>query len=63
VFDVGGHAANLENWANFYRGSIGIVFVFDSSNEAQLEEVKELLHKTVQEEHLAGVPVMVLGNK
>ena len=63
VFDVGGHTEQLENWKNFYRGTIGIIFVFDSANTDRLPEVKNILHNTFQDEGLKGVPVMILANK
>jgi small GTP-binding protein len=63
VFDVGGHKEQLENWTNFYRGTIGIIFVFDSANTDRIPEVKSILHSTFKDEALKGIPVLILGNK
>ena len=46
VFDVGGHKEQLENWNNFYRGTCGVIFVFDASDNDRIPEVKSILHAT-----------------
>ena len=50
-------------WERYCRGVQAIVYVVDSADHDGLEASKSELHDLLGKPSLAGVPVLVLGNK
>lgn len=63
IWDIGGQRALRAYWQNYYDKVNGIVWVVDSADERRLEETGEELAALLQEEKLAGAPVIILANK
>ena len=63
IWDVGGQKALRAYWNNYYDKVNGIVWVIDSADSRRLEETGCELSALLQEEKLAGVPLLILANK
>jgi ADP-ribosylation factor-like protein 3 len=63
MWDVGGQRAVRQYWSNYFDGSEGLVWVIDSADRKRLEETRAELAEILEEEKLAGVPLLVLANK
>uniref|UniRef100_A0A8C1V1G3 ADP-ribosylation factor-like protein 11 n=1 Tax=Cyprinus carpio TaxID=7962 RepID=A0A8C1V1G3_CYPCA len=63
VWDVGGQGTMRPNWKYYLEGCKVLVFVVDSSDRARMGEAQKALKKILSDEHLKGVPLMVLANK
>lgn len=63
IWDIGGQRTLRAYWENYYDKVNGIVWVIDSADERRMEETGEELAALLQEEKLAGVPIIVLANK
>lgn len=50
-------------WERYCRGVQAIVYVVDSADPESLEQSKHELHELLDKPSLAGVPVLLLGNK
>ncbi|NP_955987.1 ADP-ribosylation factor-like protein 11 [Danio rerio] len=63
VWDIGGQDTMRPNWKYYLEGCKVLVFVVDSSDYARIGEAQKALKKILHDEHLKGVPLMVLANK
>ena len=63
IWDVGGQKALRSYWASYYDKINAIVWVIDSADTRRLAETGFELAELLQEEKLAGVPILVLANK
>jgi len=63
VWDIGGQKHIRPYWKNYYANTDGIVYIIDSKDERRIDEAAEELQGLLEEEQLAGVPVLVLANK
>ncbi|KAK2909175.1 hypothetical protein QQF64_000731 [Cirrhinus molitorella] len=63
VWDVGGQGTMRPNWKYYLEGCKVLVFVVDSTDRARMGEAQKALKKILNDEHLKGVPLMVLANK
>lgn len=63
VWDVGGQKTMRSSWKYYLEECKVLVFVVDSSDRARMEEAQKALKKVLNDEHLKGVPLMVLANK
>ena len=61
--EVGGSKENRRCWSKYYRLAQGLVFVIDAADRKRVEEVGIELQNVLQEEALAGVPLLVYANK
>jgi len=61
--DLGGHKAARRLWASYFPDASAIVYMIDVADKKRIEETREELNKIVMDQRLAGVPVLVLGNK
>ena len=50
-------------YKHYYQNVKAVVFMVDSNYRERIEEVKEALEWTLEEEELAGAVLLVLGNK
>ncbi|KAL4421713.1 hypothetical protein ABPG77_002329, partial [Micractinium sp. CCAP 211/92] len=63
LWDLGGQMRFRSMWERYCRGVQAIVFVVDSADLDSLEAAKEELHALLAKPSLAGIPLLVLGNK
>lgn len=63
-WDLGSGARLRPLWRHFYKTTQGIIFVINSSDRERIEEFKEWMYnRTLNEEELAGLPILILANK
>lgn len=63
LWDLGGQTRFRSMWERYCRGVQAIVFVVDSGDIDGLEAAKTELHELLSKSSLAGIPLLVLGNK
>ena len=63
VWDIGGQKAIRPYWRNYFEQTDALVYVIDSADKKRLEEGGAELDTLLQEDQLAGVPLLVLANK
>jgi len=63
MWDLGGNACIRPMWKNFYPKCKGIIYVVDSKDKLRLQEAKEELDGVLEDDHLRGVPLVVIANK
>ncbi|EAR82037.1 ADP-ribosylation factor(Arf)/Arf-like (ARL) small GTPase family protein (macronuclear) [Tetrahymena thermophila SB210] len=63
VWDVGGQKALRDYWENYFEGTDALVYVIDSSDTKRLKESGQELEKLLEEQKLAGIPLLIFANK
>ena len=63
LWDLGGQARFRSMWERYCRGVNAIVYVVDSADHSKIPQAKTELHSLLERPLLAGIPVLVLGNK
>lgn len=63
VWDVGGQKAIRPYWRNYFDSTDALIFVIDSADRRRMEETGLELQQLLEEEKLAGVPLLVFANK
>ncbi|EEB11797.1 GTP-binding nuclear protein RAN1, putative [Pediculus humanus corporis] len=63
VWDIGGQPRFRSMWERYCRGVNAIVYMVDAADLGKIEASKTELHNLLEKPQLAGVPVLVLGNK
>jgi len=63
AWDVGGMDKIRPLWRHYYEGSDALAFVLDSSDRSCVGEVREELHRLLDESAFNGVPLLILANK
>lgn len=63
LWDLGGQPRFRQMWERYCRGASAIVMVVDSANQTTLQAASKELHELMSKPSLAGIPVLVLGNK
>mmetsp|Transcript_721 Transcript_721/g.848 ORF Transcript_721/g.848 Transcript_721/m.848 type:complete len:179 (-) Transcript_721:137-673(-) len=63
VWDIGGQKAIRPYWRNYFENTDALVYVVDSADRRRVEETGLELATLIEEEKLAGIPVLVLANK
>jgi ADP-ribosylation factor protein 1 len=62
-WDMGGCSKIRPLWRHYMQDTGGIIFVVDSNDRDRVSEAKTELDLFLREEELAGVPLLVVGNK
>lgn len=62
-WDLGGQPRFRTMWERYCRGVNAIVFVVDAADRDAIPVAKEELHDLLSKPSLAGIPLLVLGNK
>mmetsp|Transcript_14111 Transcript_14111/g.19643 ORF Transcript_14111/g.19643 Transcript_14111/m.19643 type:complete len:188 (+) Transcript_14111:158-721(+) len=63
LWDIGGQPRFRSMWERYCRGVNSIVFVVDAADSDKFESAKKELHELLAKPTLAGIPLLVLGNK
>jgi len=63
IWDVAGQPKFRTMWDRYCRGVDAIVFVVDAHDREKLPTARFELHSLLDKPELAGVPLLVLGNK
>jgi len=63
MWDIGGQTRFRSMWERYCRGVNAIVYVVDAANKENFELSKKELHELLLKPTLAGIPLLVLGNK
>ncbi|XP_026791911.1 ADP-ribosylation factor-like protein 14 [Pangasianodon hypophthalmus] len=63
VWDVGGQEKMRTHWKNYYQDTAGLLFTVDCWDRRRLDEARRELERVLKNEHLRGLPVVVLANK
>ncbi|EJU01519.1 Arl8a protein [Dacryopinax primogenitus] len=63
IWDVAGQPKFRNMWDRYCRGTNAIVFVVDAADKDKIDTARFELHNLLDRPHLAGVPLLVLGNK
>jgi ADP-ribosylation factor-like protein 8 len=63
VWDLGGQARFRSMWARYCQGVQAAVFVVDAADHDAVDAARAELHDLLARPALAGVPLLVLGNK
>lgn len=62
-WDVGGRDKIRPLWRHYYHDTDAVVFMVDSVDIDRLDQARDEFHRMVNEEELAGKPVLLLCNK
>ncbi|KAJ3078915.1 hypothetical protein HK102_004137, partial [Quaeritorhiza haematococci] len=62
-WDLGGQRELHSIWEKYYTECHAIVFVVDSTDQERIEEVKKTFENVITNDHVEGVPVLMLANK
>ena len=63
LFDLGGHTVAQRLWVDYCADAAGIVYLIDAADPARFDESRAALDALLTDGNLAGVPVLILGNK
>lgn len=63
MWDLGGQARFRSMWERYCRGVQAIVFVVDAADLDGIDAARQELHDLLSRPSLAGIPLLVLGNK
>jgi len=63
TYDLGGHETARRIWKDYFASIDGIIFIVDAADKTRFQEAKEELSGLLEDQALANVPFVVLGNK
>ena len=63
VWDIGGQKSIRPYWRNYYNSTNALIYVIDSSDRRRMEETGVELNQLLEEEKLAGIPLLIYANK
>lgn len=63
IWDIGGQPRFRSMWERYCRGVNAIVFVVDAADAGKLDTARNELRNLLEKPQMAGIPVLVLGNK
>jgi ADP-ribosylation factor-like protein 3 len=63
VWDIGGQSTIRPYWRNYFEHTDGLVYVIDSADRRRLEEAGRELQTLLEEDKLAGTPILIFANK
>lgn len=62
-WDLGGQHELQSLWDKYYAESHGIIFIIDSADIERIEESKAAFENMITNEHLVGIPLLIVANK
>uniref|UniRef100_A0A0D9YXU9 ADP-ribosylation factor-like protein 8B n=1 Tax=Oryza glumipatula TaxID=40148 RepID=A0A0D9YXU9_9ORYZ len=63
LWDLGGQRRFRTMWERYCRGVSAILYVVDAADRDSIPIAKSELHDLLTKQSLAGIPLLVLGNK
>jgi len=63
LWDIGGQPRFRSMWERYCRGVNSIVYVVDAADHEKFPTARKELHELLAKPPLAGIPLLVLGNK
>ncbi|RNF02398.1 ADP-ribosylation factor 3 [Trypanosoma rangeli] len=63
VWDIGGQKSIRQYWRYYFGDMDALIFVIDAFDMQRVEEAKLELYHILEEEKLAGVPLLLFANK
>ena len=63
LWDLGGQPRFRSMWERYCRGVNCVVFVVDAADHASVDAARAELHDLLAKPSVAGIPLLVLGNK
>jgi len=63
LWDIGGQPRFRSMWERYCRGVNAIVYMVDAADQDKIEASRNELHNLLERPQLAGIPILVLGNK
>merc|ERR1711934_447334 len=63
VWDIGGQKTIRPYWKNYFDNTDILIYVLDSADRKRVEEATDELAELLDEDKLAGVPLLVFANK
>merc|ERR1712004_859928 len=63
TYDLGGHETARRIWKDYFATVDGIIFLVDAADRTRFLEARDELTQLLNEQALANVPFVVLGNK
>ncbi|XP_060085049.1 ADP-ribosylation factor-like protein 3 [Ylistrum balloti] len=63
VWDIGGQRRIRPYWKNYFDDTDVLIYVVDSTDRKRMEETATELEELLEEDRLAGVPVLIFANK
>merc|ERR1712167_374361 len=63
VWDIGGQKTIRPYWKNYFDNTDVLIYVVDCADRRRVEECEEELAELLDEDKLAGVPLLVFANK
>jgi len=63
VWDIGGQKSIRPYWRNYFDNSDALIYVIDSADKRRLEEAGIEMQQLLEEDKLAGVPLLIFANK
>ncbi|GAB0093249.1 ADP-ribosylation factor-related protein 1 [Sergentomyia squamirostris] len=62
-WDLGGQEELQSLWDKYYQESHAVIYIIDSHDRDRMNESKEVFDKMISNDHLSGVPLLLLANK
>merc|ERR1712070_404011 len=63
VWDIGGQKTIRPYWRNYFDNTDILIYVVDCADRRRVEEAQDELMELLDEDKLAGVPLLVFANK
>lgn len=63
TWDVGGRDKIRPLWRHYYQNTTAIIFMIDSNDHERIADAGEELNRTLREDELRDVPLLVMANK
>uniref|UniRef100_A0A7S2H8H0 Uncharacterized protein n=1 Tax=Haptolina brevifila TaxID=156173 RepID=A0A7S2H8H0_9EUKA len=63
IWDVGGQDRIRALWRHYYKDTNALIWIVDSADHYRLAEAREELHRTLSDDLLRDVSVLVMANK
>jgi ADP-ribosylation factor-like protein 3 len=63
VWDIGGQKSIRPYWRNYFDQTDALIYVIDSADRVRMQETGVELGQLLEEEKLAGIPLLIFANK
>ena len=63
VWDIGGQKSIRPYWRNYFDQTDALIYVIDSADRRRMEETGVELAQLLEEDKLAGIPLLIFANK